>query len=250
MPRSKKRKPKSRPLPPVPPLDSVLTAFGRRDFALAIDQCRQILERDPRNVTALNLLGGAYIEQGDATAAIDVLTRATAVMPGDAVLEANLGSALATAKRFGEAEQHLIRAVALAPDDVDTLANLARVQFELGQFSDATATFASALARAPDHIGILTDATRAAALAGDTDVAKQYAARAIALDVRDAAAQHQLIRVLHEHNLYAESLAAADAALVHDNTDASLHIYRQGSRAVAAGTARRCHGEFRRCASP
>ena len=190
MPRSKKRKPKSGTLPPVPSVPSVLKAFGQRDFALAIAQCRQILDRDPRNIDALNLLGGAYIEQGDASAAIDVLTRAVTLKPGDAALEANLGSALATAKRFDAAEEHLIHAVAQVPDDVDTLANLARVQFERELFSKATATFASALALAPNHIGILTDAIRAAVLAGDTAVAQQYARRAIALDVRDAAAQH------------------------------------------------------------
>ena len=228
LPRSKKRKPKSGTLPPVPSVPSVLKAFGQRDFALAIAQCRQILDRDPRNIDALNLLGGAYIEQGDASAAIDVLTRAVTLKPGDAALEANLGLALATAKRFDAAEEHLIRAVAQVPDDVDTLANLARVQFERELFSKATATFASALALAPNHIGILTDAIRAAVLAGDTAVAQQYARRAIALDVRDAAAQHQLIRVLHEHRLYAESLAVADAALAHDSTDASLHIAKGG----------------------
>jgi len=170
----------------------------------------------------MNLLGGAYIEQGDAPAAIDVLTRAVAVKPGDATLEANLGAVLTTAKRFGEAAEHLIRAAALTPDDVDTLANLARAQLELGEFSKATATFSYALARAPNHIGILTDAVRAAMLAGDTDIARQHAACAIALDVPDGAAQHQLIRVLYEHNLYTESLTAADAALVHNNAMASF----------------------------
>jgi tetratricopeptide (TPR) repeat protein len=226
MPRSKKRKPKSRPLQPTSSLQSVLKAFERRDFALAIELCRQIIAHDPRNTAALNLMGGAYIEQGDAPAAVDVLKRASLLKPGDAVLEANLGSALATAKRFGEAEKHLISAVALAPNDVDTLANLARVQFELEQFREATATFASALARAPNHFGILTDAIRAAVFANDATAAKLYARHAISLDVRDAAAQSQLIRVLYEHNLYVEALAVAEAALIHNGTDASLHIAR------------------------
>jgi Flp pilus assembly protein TadD len=224
MPRSRKRKPGNGATPPVSSLQQILKAFEQRDFATVVEQCRRMSAREPRNVDVLNLLGGAYIEQGETAAAIDVLTRAVSLKPGDAMIESNLGSVLATAKRFGDAENHLNSALAQAPDDIDILANLARVQFELGQFDKASATFASALALAPNHIGILTDAIRAAVLGGDTATAKRYAAHAVALDVHDAAAQRQLTRVLYEHNLYTESLAAAGNALTHNEAHGGLHI--------------------------
>lgn len=224
MPRSRKRKPKQVASAPVSPTRQILETFHQRDFAKVVRLCDRALGKNPRNVDILNLLGGAHIELGDADSAIDVLTRAATLKPGDPVIESNLGSVLATARRFAEAETRLETALARAPDDTDILANLARVQCELGHFDKALGTFGAILARAPNDAGLLAEAIRAAVLAGDTGIAKQYAARAIALDVKDPALQHQITRVLHEHGLYAESLAAVNGALAHNPNDISLLV--------------------------
>lgn len=224
MPRSKKRQPKNSASRSVCTLPQILQSFRQGDFGTVIRQCGLLLEGEPRNVDALNLLGGAHMQAGNAGSAIDALSRAALLKPRDPMIEANLGSVLATAKRFEDARLHLTKALAQSPEDIEILANLARVELELEHFAEATALFATVLRHAPNEIGILTDAIRAAVLAGETAKAKQYASRATSLDVWELAAQRQLTRVLYEHGLYAESLAAANGALDQNSDDVQAHI--------------------------
>lgn len=224
MPRSRKRRPKTGGQTPAPSLRSAVTAFERRDFATAVDMCRRVIARDPANIDALNILGGAHLELGDTPAAIDVLMRAQSLWPHDATIEANLGSVLATAKRFDEAEKHLSHALSLTPHDTDVMANLGYAQFELGQFDRAMEIFAAALALSPDNVNILIGAIRAAASGGDMASAGQYARLALALDVQDSSTQRELTRVMYEYHQYPESLTAAEAALAKNSASAGLHI--------------------------
>ena len=226
MPRSRKRRTRTNAPPPGPSIKSVLKSFEGRDFAAVVAQCRRILAGDPRNTDALNILGGACIELGDVDGAIDALGRAISVNPGDAAIEANLGTALATAKRYAEAETHFTAALSRAPGDIDVMANLAFARLEQGHFDRALETFADVLARAPGNPTVLIGAIRAAAAGGDRTLAEAYARAALAADGDSPARQRELTLVLHEHHLFAESLAAADAALAGSPASAGLNIDR------------------------
>lgn len=249
MPRSKKRRPKAGASRATPTLQSVLQTFERQDFAAVLDQCRQILAREPRNIDALNISGGAHIELGELDAAIGVLVRALAIRPGDATIEANLGAALAKAKRFDEAEKHLSAALILTPNDVDVMANLARAEYELGQYQAAMKTFAAALKLAPGNVRILIDAIRTAAVGGDMETAGRYARDAIVIEVHNPVTRRELTRVLYEYHQYPESLVAAEAALSRNESDSGLHVDKGVilSRLERYDAALLCFDEALRC---
>jgi Tfp pilus assembly protein PilF len=206
MPRSKKRRPKTGGQKPAPSLQAALKAFEARNFAAATALCRKVVARDPANTDALNILGGAYLELGDTSEAIEVMMQAISLRPGDATIEANLGAVLATAKRFDEAEKYLSHALSLTPGDTDVMANLGYAQFELGQFDRAMMTFAAALALSPNNVNILIGAIRAAASGRDMAAAGKYARLALELDVQDPSTQRELTRVMYEYHQYPESL--------------------------------------------
>jgi Flp pilus assembly protein TadD len=156
---------------------------GRLPEAEAI--IRHILTFEPNHPEALNLLGSIAIRNGNAQAAIDVLTRAVALAPRGTEARINLGHALkATGNvadaithyrdavrlkprdaqgryalgngllaegRYEAAEAELQEAARLAPRFAEAHNNHGHVLRQLGRPKDAEAAFRRALRLAPDH---------------------------------------------------------------------------------------------------
>jgi tetratricopeptide (TPR) repeat protein len=93
---------------------------ARGDRAGAEAQYRLVLEKDPKQFTALTNLGELLLRK-DATReeAISLLNRAIAVKPGDFMPRANVAQALFAAGRRGEALQAIDEAIRLRPNDPD-----------------------------------------------------------------------------------------------------------------------------------
>ncbi len=175
---------------------------------------RRVLERDPANFDALQLLGLAQIQSGRAEDGILWLRRAIAVRPADAAVHNNLGNALLSLGRRLEAIEALAAASRLEPGNPTPAVNLANAQLELGQKDAALATLSAVLGRVPRHVEANVSLGLALRAAGRTEAARAALERALALEPRHprALAQHGLVCIdLGDVSAAYESLRAARA---------------------------------------
>ena len=146
---------------------------------------RRVLQNDPCNVDALHLLGVITLQQGRPDLAIDLISRAIKLNPGEASFHANkgvafkdlgrwdeaivcyrsaiglqpqqpeahnsLGNALALSARPDEAQASYRRAIALRPDYAEAHYNLGITLKEQGRAEDAVDCYRKAIAARPDY---------------------------------------------------------------------------------------------------
>ncbi|HET9701352.1 MAG TPA: tetratricopeptide repeat protein [Burkholderiales bacterium] len=201
---------------PDPLLAQALAAHRAGQLPQARDLYRRVLEADPRNVDALNLLGVLHSQTGDLPRACEALERAVAAKPQYAEANANLGMVLRQAGRAAEAEAACRRAIALKPELVeahnnlgaaledrgavaeaaasyrraaqlqpgraDVRFNLANALTKLGEREEAAAIYRSILALAPNYVPALINLARIEAGAGRESEAEALFARALSLD--------------------------------------------------------------------
>jgi protein O-GlcNAc transferase len=128
---------------------------GRRAEAEAV--CGRILQEDPGDGEALNLLGLLYAEGRDYRGAIDALSRAVAARGDIADFHHNLGTILADVGRLEEAIAAYRRALEINPHIPETHGNLGNALKDLGRTDEAIACYRRALAIKGDFAGIHSD---------------------------------------------------------------------------------------------
>ena len=154
----------------------------------------QVLERDPRDAEALQLLGLALFRLGQADRALDLLTRAVSADPRHAPAHANRAMVLAALHRPGDAENALRTALTVRPDFPEAAARLGGLLLARGAAPEAEAAFR----RARPTPAVLADLGAALALQDRLDEAVSTWREALRLDpalplhARLAAACHTL----------------------------------------------------------
>jgi predicted O-linked N-acetylglucosamine transferase (SPINDLY family) len=121
---------------------------GRPDEAAAA--CRAMLEREPKNINALQLLAAASAQSGATAQAIEALELAVEAAPDTPQLHYNLAEALRTAARNDDAEVSYRNAIKLDADHVPALQNLATLLLEAHRIDEAVALLQRAVRVAPD----------------------------------------------------------------------------------------------------
>jgi predicted O-linked N-acetylglucosamine transferase (SPINDLY family) len=111
---------------------------------------RRVLEMQPRNVDAMQLLGVVEFQSGRFGVAADLLQKAVGLAPGEAPLYGNLGLALQQLGRPAEALACQERALALKPDLVEAHNNRGNALRELGRPVEAADSYADAIRLRPD----------------------------------------------------------------------------------------------------
>src|SRR4029434_7660749 len=95
---------------------------------------RSVLEREPDNVDALQLLAAALFAQGKTQEGLDCLRRAADQTPESAETQANLAAILATTDDLTGAIEGYRRAVRLRPEFADASNKLALLLKALGRY--------------------------------------------------------------------------------------------------------------------
>ena len=132
----------------------------------------EVLAQDPSDPQATFHLGVLALQSGRLEAAVDMLTRATVLAPGNAACHANLGE---THRRLGHSQAaigSLLRAIALDPNLMAPIYNLGRLLQDRGALDGALACFERAAKLQPNN----------------PDVGGQLAAARASLRARDLAA--------------------------------------------------------------
>ena len=113
---------------------------------------RKVLETDPKQPAALNLLAMLCFRKGEKREAVGLLTKAVIIKPDFAEAHGNLGNVFLDMGQPGKAMTCYRDALACRPDYPEAHYNLATALSSLGLLDDAIGHFQTALQIRPDYL--------------------------------------------------------------------------------------------------
>jgi tetratricopeptide (TPR) repeat protein len=116
---------------------------------------RQILQTQPDNAEALNLLGVIALNSGHTPQAVEIFSRAVQLHESEAEYLCNLGVALLSANRTPEGEAALHAALKLKPSHPMANFNLGLRDLQAGRFEDALQRLDKAVQKMPQNVALL-----------------------------------------------------------------------------------------------
>jgi tetratricopeptide (TPR) repeat protein len=142
-------------------------------FAKAEEIYRDVLRRDPTNVSATRLLGSVATEMGRYKLAERLLRNAVKLAPGFFGAWADLARTLIEKEEFDEGHKALEQAIALEPELPYPRMLLGNLLTKAGRYEEAADAFKIALQKQPDHGGSLAGLGHALKTIGRQDEAIQ-----------------------------------------------------------------------------
>ncbi|WP_254568789.1 tetratricopeptide repeat protein, partial [Oscillatoria sp. HE19RPO] len=196
------------------------------NFARAQILCREILNREPDHLLALNLLGTIAAQEGDNLGAIKWYQQAVKVHPNVPEFHYNLANSLKLQGQQVEAIAHYCQAIILRPNYTKACYNLGNLYLERGEIQGAIAQYQQALALDPQDLEIQTNLGNALKEAGDLEAAIiQY--RQVCDRSPDSAEFHYNLGVaLHDYGELAEAIACYDRAIALEPHTVMFHWNR------------------------
>jgi tetratricopeptide (TPR) repeat protein len=181
---------------------------GHYDRGIAL--LRQLLDSEPRNLKALNLLGIALTQKGDLAAANREYAKALQVDPRFPAALKNLAINEFTLKEYAASEKHFREAGSAAPDDPVINAFLGRLAFSRNDFAVAAAHLAKAgylLTQDPSlFVGLVQSDLEIGKSAHALSLVSQSSGQQLPLRT-----QFELGLVLAEHNYFEQAAPRFEA---------------------------------------
>ncbi len=198
-------------------MELALAHHGAGRLDQAEQMYRLILDADPNEPNALDMLGAVLSQRGRHAEGLDLIDRALALRPNAADYHANRGLVLASLGRNDEAVVAYRKSLSLRPDAPVTLYNLGNAYQKLDQTDEAIDCYTRALAAAPNAPNIHCNL-------GNLLMKKNRVEEAIA----------SYNRALELRPDYAEAMSNLGNALIREKrTDEAIELYR---KAVALRT--------------
>ena len=209
-------------------LEDGYALLERGDTARAESIFLSVLEKDPRNIDALNLLGMLYVNSFRPDDAILCIEKALKHAPNDPESHSNLGLAYTYQGQLDKAVEHFRRAIRLAPDNAMTYNNLGNVLREQGKPRDAIREYEQALRLHPGFGMCWSNFAAALNEAEQRKAAHRAVNRAIQLEPDLAQAHNNRGDILLAEARYAEALDSYEkaAALSPKYTTALINMAR------------------------
>lgn len=184
----------------------------------------QILQIEPEHGDALHLLGVVHLQCEDHSKALAFISRAIANELATDIAYNNLGVALRSLGRHGEAAVQYRKAVNINPEYLEARVNLGNALRASGKTDDALVSYRETLSRAPE----CADAHSGLALALTDSNAKEEAAehhrRAVELDTQSAVFQTNLGYLQFEEKTLEKALNTFRHATLLDERYAPAHF--------------------------
>jgi len=184
---------------------------------------KKILEADPENVDALNLMGVLLQAGGQLDTAIVLLEQATKLAPDYAAPLVNLGNALQLAGKAGEAVEAFEKAMALEPAQPEAANNLASALNDLGRHEDAVRACQAALKLKPGFAEAYNNMGNAQAALGRPEEAEESYKKALEINPTQATALFNLGNALVDQDRTEDALEQYRKAVALDNANAEKH---------------------------
>lgn len=204
--------------------------------------CRSILEVDPDQPDALNLLGVIANQTGQGGRSVELIETALRHQPSNPNFLSNLGAAYHGLGRLEEALTTFDRALAIKPDHVPALINRGNTLRQLQRNDEAVASYQAALALKPDHAGAHYLLATTLKNGGRLDDAIASYRNALALRPDHAEAHNDLGTVLKDQDKLEAAIASYRNALslkpelaeVHYNLGVALKAQGRREEAIAS----------------
>ena len=196
------------------------------EVAGAIKLYREVVEKAPGHAAALNLLGLAYVQSGEAERAVPLLQKALALNPGLPSGHYNLGTILQGLKRYDQARRHYELALVQQPNDAELHSNLGTVLRALDRAEEAVIHFRRALELQPKFAAAHCNLGNALHTLGRNEEACAAFEQALALKPDLAEAYLNWGRALTALGRQEEALARFETAVSLKGDDPNGHLYR------------------------
>jgi len=203
----------------------IATAFGAQlqqavghhrsgAYAAAETIYRQVVESEPWNAQALQLLGALLNQTGRSKDAIPLLQEACKLAPRLPDAWNNLGAVYFSLGQFDEAETHYKEAIALKPDYSDAHRNLGIICYEQKRYDQARKHFSRALPAYAEDSKVRSMLADAAFALGDPDQAVEDCRAALRRLPDDPRLLRQVALILVAAKRYEEALVPLAQAIV------------------------------------
>lgn len=194
---------------------------------------RDVLQKDPRNADALQLLGLLAHQTGDNERAVELIRKAITIRPR-AEFYVNLAQAYRALGQMREGHEACQRAVQMAPNIPEAWNNLGTSFKDQHRTAEAIEAFRKAIALRPTYAVAHSNLGNALAQLNQFAEAEQSLRRAIELDPRYAGAQTNLGHLLTQLGRLDEAVewcrraVATDPKLGPAYTNLGTALHRQG----------------------
>src|ERR1700730_14800385 len=135
-------------------LDRGRLYLAARQFKDAEDEANFILQRQPNDVGAYQLLGAALIREQKPDKSLAAFGKVTELRPDDPSAYINTALVEINLHRFSDAEQHLKKALLVDPKSTEAYKDLANFYRLQNRPADAEQTFQQGLAQNPEAIAL------------------------------------------------------------------------------------------------
>jgi tetratricopeptide (TPR) repeat protein len=184
---------------------------------------RKFLQEASGNPDALHLLGVIAATQGEPNQAIELISKALAIVPNFADAHSNLGNAFRTAGRLADACASYRRAIALRPEFAAAHHNLGLALYEHGHFEAAVESCERAISLDPQSVEAHVSLGKALRRVGRVEAAEILLGRAVQLNAPSAVLQVDLASLLLEQRQFATAATCYQRAIQIDPCLAEAH---------------------------
>ena len=200
--------------------------FAQDRLAEALDAYDKALQSKPQDASILYNRGVVLDRLGRHADAVASFDQALAVQPRDVAALVNRGNALHALRRFAEALGSFDRALAIAPRNVEARYNRGNALLAMNRHEEALASFDQAIAHRPGHADALLNRGLALAALGRHAEALESYRRLLAIDPRRVEAHYNSGNALRALERDADAIACYDAALALQPDHADAHWNR------------------------
>jgi tetratricopeptide (TPR) repeat protein len=186
-------------------LDAGLVAHRRGDIAQATDLYREALKHAPANADALNLLGTALLQLGQAAEATRCLEHAARVQRNNPRVLANLGQAYLALSRYGAACDAFRKATRLDPQEPQFQLGVAAALAMDGKLSEAETLLHRLIKRFPHAAAVWLNLGNVMRDQSRREEAIDKYRKAVELEPGLIDARNNLARLLHAKHTFAEA---------------------------------------------
>ncbi len=175
--------------------------------------CRQLLQADPGDADALNLLGVMAHQAGDNRSAVELIEQAVRRQPANPKFLNNLGEAHRALGRLEDALALYGKVLAVEPGHFGALVNRGNALQQLGRHEEAVACYDRALAIQPDYAAAWSHRGAALQALGRHEDATGSFRKVVSLRPDYVEAHRNLGNALWVEDKLEEALACYDRAL-------------------------------------
>ena len=187
-------------------LNKAIDDFNNSNFESATKRLNQVLNHQPNNFDALQIIAVINGVQGKHEKASEYLKKALQIKPNNSFIHFNLAKSLSELGKELEALPHHIKAIELAPENEDALLNYGITLINIGKNNDALECFNKILEKNNTSVPALVNKANALKKLDKKEEALEILMNALRINPNNSITNNNIGTILHSMQKYEESL--------------------------------------------